>query len=59
MTVNTNDDWRLCFEMGTNHLGSYSRLEKMLHQITKIKEQVSVTVQIKEESFMKNFRSMN
>ena len=55
MMSTIEDDWRLCFELGTNHLGSYPRLENMLLQISNLSERVSVTVQIKEESFYEKF----
>ena len=55
MISGNDDDWRLCFELGTNHLGSFLRLENMVRKIGDLSERVSVTVQIKEESFYEKF----
>jgi sialic acid synthase SpsE len=50
----TKPDWKVCLEIGLNHLGSYPLLEEMLRS-SGIKELgAAVTVQIKEEEFYKN-----
>lgn len=46
-------DWKICLEVGINHLGSYSLLEKMIKDSNIAELGVSVTVQIKEEDFYK------
>lgn len=43
--------WKVCLEIGINHLGSYSKLEEMVQEIGRRELGVAVTVQIKEESF--------
>lgn len=45
--------WKVCLEIGINHLGSYSLLEKMIKGSNIAELGVSVTVQIKEEDFYK------
>jgi sialic acid synthase SpsE len=46
-------DWKICLEVGVNHLGSYSLLEKMIKDSGIAELGVSITVQIKEEDFYK------
>jgi sialic acid synthase SpsE len=45
--------WKVCLEVGINHLGSYSLLENMIKDSDISDLGVSVTVQIKEEDFYK------
>lgn len=44
-------DWKVCLEIGLNHLGSYSKLEEIVTEIGLQKLGVAITVQIREESF--------
>lgn len=46
-------NWRVCLEVGINHLGSYPMLEKMIKESGITELGVSITVQIKEEDFYK------
>ena len=44
-------NWKVCLEIGLNHLGSYSKLEEIVIEIGLQKLGVAITVQIREESF--------
>ena len=44
-------NWKVCLEVGLNHLGSYSHLESMIRRIDLTELNVSITVQIREEDF--------
>jgi len=46
-------DWKICLEIGLNHMGNYSLLENMVHSINLAELGTAVTVQIKEEEFYK------
>jgi hypothetical protein len=43
--------WKVCLEIGSNHLGSYSKLEEIVTEIGLQKLGVAITIQIKEETF--------
>ena len=45
--------WKVCLEIGINHLGSYSLLESMIKKTGMAELGVSVTTQIREEDFYK------
>jgi len=45
--------WKVCLEIGINHLGSYSLLESMIKKTGMAELGVSVTAQIREEDFYK------
>jgi sialic acid synthase SpsE len=49
----SHSNWKVCLEIGLNHLGSYALLEKMLKSFGIAELGVAVTVQIKEEEFYK------
>ena len=49
MSVQSN--WKVCLEIGINHLGSYSLLESMIKNTSMDELGVSVTSQIREEDF--------
>ena len=49
--MTTIPDWKVCLEIGLNHLGSYSKLEEIVTEIGLQKLGVAITVQIREESF--------
>jgi sialic acid synthase SpsE len=46
--------WKVCLEIGLNHLGSYSKLEKIIKDYGLAKLGVSVSVQVLEEDFYKD-----
>jgi hypothetical protein len=49
--VSAIPNWKVCLEIGLNHLGSYSKLEEIVIEIGRQKLGVAITVQIREESF--------
>ena len=48
-----HSNWKVCLEIGLNHIGSYALLEKMIKSNGIAELGVAVTVQIKEEEFYK------
>ena len=49
--MTTVPNWKVCLEIGLNHLGSYSKVEEIVTEIGLQKLGVAITVQIREESF--------
>lgn len=47
------NDWKVCLEVGINHLGSFNMIERILEDTNISNLDVSITVQIKEEEFYK------
>lgn len=52
--MNSTKDWRVCFEIGLNHLGDFKNISNILEVIKKSKNNCALTVQIREEDFYKN-----
>ena len=48
--MTTVPNWKVCLEIGLNHLGSYSKVEEIVTEIGLQKLGVAITVQIREES---------
>ena len=52
--MNSAKDWRLCFEIGLNHLGDFKNISNILEVINNSKNRCALTVQVLEEDFYKS-----
>ena len=51
--MSNTKDWKLCFEVGLNHLGCYNNLEKIIAESRVQEIPCAISVQIREENFTK------